>query len=121
MRERDGAELLDARQVEAAPGDVYLLAAIDQSGAISRTYLLVVEAEMDTQALLAELLGDDCSAVEMAGEEGALVFLRSSGVPCLLLVQLRVSTAEAGILADVIRDCPLESALQLCASAAKPN
>ena len=107
MSERKGEPLesLEAR-TSAACGDVYLVAPIDEAGAISRAYVLLVESEMDTRALLAELLGDECRPLEVGDEEEALLFLKGGVVPCLLLVQLHVSAAEAWVLADLIREYP---------------
>jgi hypothetical protein len=124
-------------------GDVYLVAPIDATGAISRTYLLLVESELDTRALLVELLGAECPPFEVGGDEEAVLFLKGGLVPCLLLVQLRISTAEAWLLADLIREYPafrdttvtevsdvagrggclerLAQLLELCAVSAQPN
>jgi hypothetical protein len=87
-----------------AAGDVFLLAPLDEEATISKSYLLLVEAETDTRQLLTDLLGDECRTVELEGEDDALLFLRDGLVPCLLLVQLRITPAEAWVLADVIRD-----------------
>jgi len=122
-------------------GDVFLLAPLDDAGVITHSYLLLVETDTDPRTLLTELLGGDCAAVKIQGEEDALLFLRGGVVPCLLLVHLRVSTAEAWVLADVIRaygsfgkttirkltpqeaggNGALADLLDLCAAASKPN
>jgi hypothetical protein len=123
-------------------GDVFLLAPIEGGGAISKSYLLVVESELNTRELLTELLGDGCRVLEVAGEEDAFVFLRDGVEPSLLLVQLRISAAEAWVLADVIREYPafgattitelpgpeghcgvdrLAELLELCTAATKTN
>src|SRR4051812_18551498 len=87
-------------------GDVYLVAPIDEAGSISRTYLLIVEADMDTRELVTELLGENCRALSVGDEQEALVFLKNGLLPCLLLVQLQISIAEAWVLADVIKEYP---------------
>jgi len=98
----DAVDALDRRT--GARGDVYLLAPLDDAGAISHSYLLLVESETDTRELVTELLGAECRSVEVEGEDDALLFLKSGVVPCLLLVQLRISPVEAWLLADVIRE-----------------
>lgn|SRR5258706_15335389 len=118
----------------AAEGDVFLLAPLDDAGAISRSYVLLVESETDTRRLLTELLGAECRTLELEGEEEAILFLRGGVVPCLLLVQLKISAAEAWVLADVIREYrsfgtttvrelpeTLSELLELCAVASKTN
>jgi len=98
----------ETAHASAAPGtergDVYLLAPLDDAGAIAHSYLLLVESETDTRQLLTELLGSECRSIEVEGEDDALLFLKSGVVPCLLLVQLRITPSEAWVLADVIRE-----------------
>jgi hypothetical protein len=91
-------------QPEAPKGDVYLLAPLDDAGAIAHSYLLLVESETDTRQLLTELLGAECRSVEVEGEDDALLFLKSGVVPRLLLVDLLISPGDARVLADVFRE-----------------
>jgi CheY-like chemotaxis protein len=106
-RTTSAPETLEPAADACAPrGDVFLVAPIDEAGGISRAYVLLVESEMDTRALLAELLGDECRPLEVGDEDDALLFLKSGVVPCLLLVQLHISAPEAWVLADLIREYP---------------
>ena len=141
MPEPRGAAILDP--IPAQPeGDVFLLAPIDGGGALSKSYVLVVESRLDTRKLLTDLLGNGCRVLDVAGEEDACVFLKDGVEPSLLLVQLRITAAEAWVLADVLREYPafaattieeldgsqdtcdvsrLSELLELCAAATRTN